>query len=164
EKGESLVELNRSQAAQLQEMRFCRVSPTSDAAVWRISDVTRVGVVAVDDVQLMVRPKTHLRSLIFMASYAGVQAAVHDASVSFDADIDLPTALAWALVQSIGVATNRGLIKGYVRVDETNTVIRGRWDIARQIKARPGIPSPVELTFDDYTEDVPENRILKAAL
>lgn len=164
EKGESLVGLTASQAARLQELRFCRVSPTTDLGIWRVTDVTRVGVVAIDDVRLIVRPKTPLRSLIFMASYSGLQAEVDDASFAFEADQDLPAALASALIRAVGEATGRGLLKGYVSVEETGTVIRGRWDIARQLKVRPGIPVPVELTYDDYTEDVPENRILKAAL
>ncbi|WP_270366722.1 McrC family protein [Microbacterium algeriense] len=164
EKGESFVALTASQAARLQELRFCRVSPTTDLDIWRVTDVTRVGVVAIDDVRLIVRPKTPLRSLIFMASYSGLQAEVDDASFSFEADQDLPAALASALLRAVGDATDRGLVKGYVSVEETGTVIRGRWDIARQLKVRPGIPVPVELTYDDYTEDVPENRILKAAL
>lgn len=164
EKGESFVALTASQAARLQELRFCRVSPTADSGTWRITDVTRVGVVAIDDVRLIVRPKTPLRSLIFMASYSGVQAEVDDASFAFDADQDLPAALAAALIRAVGEATSRGLLKGYVSVEETGTVIRGRWDIARQLKVRPGIPVPAELTYDDYTEDVAENQILKAAL
>lgn len=164
EKGESFVALTASHAARLQELRFCRVSPTVDSGMWRITDVTRVGVVAIDDVRLIVRPKTPLRSLIFMASYSGVQAEVDDAAFAFDADQDLPAALAAALIRAVGEATSRGLLKGYVPVEETGTVIRGRWDIARQLKARPGIPVPVELTYDDYTEDVAENRILKSAL
>lgn len=164
EKGESFVALTASQASRLQGLRFCRVSPTPHRGIWRITDVTRVGVVAIDDVRLIVRPKTPLRSLIFMASYSGLQAEVDDASFDFDADQDLPAALASALIQAVGEATSRGLLKGYVPVEETGTVIRGRWDIARQLKARPGIPVPVELTYDDYTEDVPENGILKAAL
>lgn len=164
EKGESFVALTASHAARLQELRFCRVSPTVDSGMWRITDVTRVGVVAIDDVRLIVRPKTPLRSLIFMASYSGVQAEVDDAAFAFDADQDLPAALAAALIRAVGEATSRGLLKGYVPVEETGTVIRGRWDIARQLKVRPGVPVPVELTYDDYTEDVPENRILKAAL
>lgn len=164
EKGESFVALTSSQAARLQELRFCRVSPTADSGIWRVTDVTRVGVVAIDDVRLIVRPKTPLRSLIFMASYSGLQAEVDDASFAFEADQDLPAALASALIQAVGEATGRGLLKGYVSVEETGTVIRGRWDIARQLKVRPGIPVPVELTYDDYTEDVPENRILKSAL
>lgn len=164
EKGLSLVALSPSQAARLQELGFCRVSPTSDTGVWRVTDVTRVGVVAIDDVRIIIRPKTPLRSLIFMASYSGVQADVRDASFAFDADRDLPSTLASALVRAVGGATSRGLLKGYVSVEEAGTVIRGRWDIARQLKARPGIPVPVELTYDDFTEDVLENRILKAAL
>lgn len=164
EKGESFVALTASQAARLQELRFCRVSPTADPGIWRVTDVTRVGVVAIDDVRLIVRPKTPLRSLIFMASYSGLQADVDSASFAFEADQDLPAALVSALIRAVGEATSRGLIKGYVSIEETGTVIRGRWDIARQLKVRPGIPVPVELTYDDYTEDVPENRIIKAAL
>lgn len=164
EKGESFVSLTSSQAARLQELRFCRVSPTTTPDVWRITDVTRIGVVAIDDVRLFIRPKTELQSLIFMASYAGRQASVHDDSFAFDSENDLPAALAAALVREVGVATRRGLLKGYVSVADTGTVIRGRWDIARQLKVRPGIPSPVELTYDDFTEDVLENQLLKAAL
>ncbi|MGP6170372.1 McrC family protein [Microbacterium sp. A204] len=132
--------------------------------MWRITDVTRVGVVAIDDIRLLVRPKTALRSLIFMASYSGLQTDVSNDAFSFDADQDLPSTLARALVRAVTAATSRGLLKSYVSLEETGTVIRGRWDIARQLKTRPGIPVPVELTFDDYSEDVAENRILKAAL
>lgn len=164
EKGESLVALTPSQAARLQELKFCRVSPTPNSGIWRIADVARVGVVAIDDVRLIVRPKTPLRSLIFMASYSGLQAEVDDAMFAFEADQDLPAALASALMRAAWEATRRGLLKGYVSIEETGTLIRGRWDIARQLKVRPGIPVPVELTYDDYTEDIAENRILKAAL
>ncbi|WP_144794204.1 McrC family protein [Microbacterium paludicola] len=164
EKGESLVSLSPSQAARLQELRFCRVLPTSDTGSWRVTDVNRVGVVAIDDVRIIVKPKTPLRSLIFMASYSGVQASVRDAHFAFEADKDLPSALASAFLSAVDNATSRGLLKGYIPVDETGTVVRGRWDVARQLKSRPGVPVPIELTYDDYTEDVAENRILKAAL
>lgn len=164
EKGESFVALSTSQAVRLQELKFCRVSPTGDAGIWRITDVTRVGVIGLDEVRLVVRPKTPLRSLIFMASYSGVQVDLSHATFAFEADQDLPSALASALIRGVNAATGRGLLKGYASVEETGTVIRGRWDVTRQLKARPGIPVPVELTYDDYTEDVAENRIVKAAL
>ncbi|HWK76726.1 McrC family protein [Microbacterium sp.] len=164
EKGESFVSLSPSQAARLQELRFCRVLPTSDTGSWRVTDVSRVGVVAIDDVRIIVKPKTPLRSLIFMASYSGVQASVRDAHFAFEADKDLPSALASAFLSAVDNATSRGLLKGYIPVNETGTVVRGRWDVARQLKSRPGLPVPIELTYDDYTEDLAENRILKAAL
>lgn len=164
EKGESFLSLTTSQAVRLQELKFCRVSPTADPGTWRITDVTRVGVVGLDGLRLIIRPKTPLRSLIFMASYSGAQAEVSHATFAFEADQDLPSALASALIRAVEAASGRGLLKGYVSVEETGTVIRGRWDVARQLKARPGIPVPVELTYDDYTEDVAENRIVKAAV
>lgn len=164
EKGESIVALSASQAARLQEMRFCRVLPTSDEGIWRVTDVSRVGVVGLDGLRLVIQPKTPLRSLIFIASYGGSQVVVDDHAFSFEPDSDLPTALAASLLHAIDSATRRGLLKGYVAAEETSTVVRGRWDVARQLKVRPGIPSPVELILDDYTEDVAENRILRAAL
>jgi len=164
EKGESFVTLTAAQASRLQAANFCRVSPMPEPGTWRIGDVMRVGVIAIDDVRLFIRPKTPLRSLIFMASYAGSQVDVSESAFSFESDENVPTALADALLRAVGEATRRGLLKGYVAADETGTVIRGRWDVARQLKIRPGIPAPVELTYDDYTEDVAENRILKAAL
>ncbi|MCP1428528.1 5-methylcytosine-specific restriction enzyme subunit McrC [Microbacterium foliorum] len=164
EKGESFVALSTAQAVRLQELKFCRVSPTGDTGIWRITDVTRVGVAGIDGVRLIVRPKTALRSLIFMASYSGVQTEASDLTFAFEADRDLPSTLASALIGAVNAATGRALLKGYVSVEETGTVIRGRWDVARQLKARPGLPVPVELTYDDYTEDVAENQIVKAAL
>lgn len=164
EKGESFVALSTAQAVRLQELKFCRVSPTADPGIWRITDVTRVGVVGLDGLRLIIRPKTPLRSLIFMASHSGAQADVSHATFTFEADQELPSALASALIRAVEAATGRGLLKGYLSVEETGTVIRGRWDVARQLKTRPGIPVPVELTYDDYTEDVAENRIFKAAL
>lgn len=164
ENGVSFVSLSTAQAAKLQQLAFCHVSPTADGGLWRISNVSRVGVVAIDDLRIVVRPKTPLRSLIFMASYAGTQATISPAAFDQDVDRSLPAALASALVLSIANATSGGLHKGYVPAEEAGTVIRGRWDIARQIKTRPGLLLPAEISFDDFTEDTLENRILKAAL
>ncbi len=154
----------RSQAARLQDLRFCRVSPTADSGIWRVTDVTRVGVVAIDDVRLIVCPKTPLRSLIFMASYSGLQAEVDDASFEFEADQGLPAALASAFIGAVGRATGPGATQG-VRINRGDGH-RDPRSLGHRAAAQgaPGIPVPVELTYDDYTEDVPENRILKAAL
>jgi 5-methylcytosine-specific restriction enzyme subunit McrC len=73
-------------------------------------------------------------------------------------------ALAQALVDTTRTALKRGLVKGYMPREEQGHVVRGRWDIARQLTVRPGIPIPLELTFDEFTEDVPENRILHTAI
>ena len=42
--------------------------------------------------------------------------------------------------------------------------VRGRIRFDDQVRRRFGILLPVEVRFDDFTEDILENRLLKAAL
>ena len=42
--------------------------------------------------------------------------------------------------------------------------MRGRIRLTDQINARFGLPLPVEVTYDDFTEDIEENRLLKTAI
>lgn len=57
-----------------------------------------------------------------------------------------------------------GLVKGYQEVHESAAVMRGRWDVSRQLATRPGLPLPLEIDFDDFTPDIPVNRILHTAV
>src|SRR5699024_10472561 len=47
---------------------------------------------------------------------------------------------------------------------EALTVLRGRVRVGDQIARRPGRLNPLEVTYDDYSVDTPENRILLAAV
>lgn len=163
EKGETLVDLTLVQAMELQDLRFCRVTPTSTEGRWRVSDVTKVGVAVVGGLTLHVIPKTPLENIVYMASLGGYQLPVHD-EVAQGMDSALPTAIARAFLLEVQSATRRGLVKGYRTVEESAAVVRGRWDVARQLAARPGIPLPLEIEFDDFTEDIVENQILRSAL
>ena len=42
-------------------------------------------------------------------------------------------------------------------------MLRGRLRTAEQVRRRFGLPLPAEVQYDDYTEDTPENRLIKAA-
>ena len=42
--------------------------------------------------------------------------------------------------------------------------MRGRIRFGDQIRRRFNIPLPIEISFDDFTEDIEENRLLKTAL
>lgn len=54
--------------------------------------------------------------------------------------------------------------RGITRQNGFRVQRAGRWDIPRQLAKRPGIPLPVEIESDDFTEDIDENRILLTAL
>jgi 5-methylcytosine-specific restriction enzyme subunit McrC len=49
-------------------------------------------------------------------------------------------------------------------VRASEPTIRGRWLVGEQIRRRTGIPLPAELSYDDFTIDVPENQLVRAAL
>ncbi len=163
EKGETLLDLTLSEATELQALSFCRVTPTSVEGRWRVTDVTKVGVAKVGDLTVHVVPKTPLKNIVYMASLGGRQLTLHD-QVSVASASALPTAIAQAFLAEVQQATRRGLVKGYRTVEESAAVVRGRWDVMRQLAVRPGIPLPLEIEFDDFTEDILENQILNTAL
>jgi 5-methylcytosine-specific restriction enzyme subunit McrC len=56
------------------------------------------------------------------------------------------------------------LLQGYRTIDETSTVLRGRLRETDQIGRRLGMMLPLEIRHDEYTIDIPENRILATAI
>lgn len=164
EKGESTVALSLPEATELQEMRFCRVSPTGRPGEWRVSDVARVGTAVIGDLVLHIIPKTPILNLVYMASMGHRHITPSADVIEHDAERALPAALARAFLLELQRATRRGLVKGYREVEESAAAIRGRWDVARQISARPGLPLPLEIDYDDFTEDIPLNRVLHTAV
>jgi len=55
-----------------------------------------------------------------------------------------------------------GVRQGYVTADDSLALVRGRIRVA-QIARRPGILLPLEVRYDDYSPDIPENQILRSA-
>lgn len=164
EKGESAIELTLEQAMELQALRFCRVTPMPVAGHWRVTDVSKVGVAVAGGLEIRVTPKTSLENIVYMASAGEHQLNLLDHSAMYGSEASVPTAIAHAFLRALDQETRHGLLKGYRRVEESSSVVRGRWDVARQLAARPGVPLPVEIDFDDFTEDIDENRILRTAL
>lgn len=73
-------------------------------------------------------------------------------------------AIAEALTRQAERALARGVYRSYVSVDETATTIRGRIRMSDQALRHFGSMYPVEITYDDYSPDIAENRILLTAL
>ncbi|MGZ4661822.1 MAG: 5-methylcytosine restriction system specificity protein McrC, partial [Arthrobacter sp.] len=73
-------------------------------------------------------------------------------------------ALAESLAQLAERALGRGVLQGYLTVDESLRTVKGRIRISDQISRRPGMLVPLEVSYDEFTEDIAENRIVRAAL
>lgn len=164
ELGSSVVEIPRSVALALRDAHICAVQPTHDAGQWALSSFTRVGTFVRDGVAIEIVPKASVESIVHMVSRAGHQLPLSQHEYTRSGDRALSSALAQALADQLGVLAARGLLQGYRTIDETGSVVRGRWDVPRQIGRRPGIPLPLELTVDDFTTDISENQLLAGAL
>jgi 5-methylcytosine-specific restriction enzyme subunit McrC len=133
--------------------------------LFRIEPVGKVGSVRTATVQLEVRPKERLglSRLLFLLGYTEDQ-GFRDDTVSAVEDSDLWNSLAESLAQLADRALSRGVLQGYLNVDESLRTVKGRIRISDQISRRPGMLVPLEVSYDEFTEDIPENRILRAAL
>ena len=156
--------LDAASAAFLNSSGLAKASPMG-MGLYRIEPVGKVGSVRTSTVQLDVRPKDRLglSRLLFLLSYAGNQGFRND-SVAAAEDRDLWSALAESLAQLTERALGRGVLQGYLTVDESLRTVKGRIRISDQISRRPGMLVPLEVSYDEFTEDIAENRILRAAL
>ena len=131
---------------------------------WRVRASSVVGVVATGDGDIVVRPKIPVRNVLFLlgvASGRGTRDALEYAALA-DAP-DLATAVA-ALFASVASKTlSSGVLRGYRPVAEHRQTLRGRVDVAEQIRVRPGRAMPIAVRYEEHDEDILENRLVLAA-
>lgn len=157
------IPLAAEHARAIADSGIAAVTPTSDAGVWTVATGTKVGALRVGDLDVLVRPKVPIRRLLFLMSYGRGKAPWTEDLVDLDDDHDLPSTLAHAFVALARRALEQGLLKGYRRVDESAPVLRGRLRESDQIRHRWGLNMPLEITYDDYSVDIPENQLILAA-
>ncbi|MFE0455452.1 McrC family protein [Streptomyces sp. NPDC058914] len=138
---------------------------------WSLRAGSKVGAVTVavpghgDPLTLRIVPKVPIARLFFLLGYSLDPAgAWRDGEVDVAEHRDLLPALAHAVERQVDQAVRQGLLQGYRVTDETSPVVRGRIREAEQIRRRFGATLPVEVTYDDFTTDIAENRILRAAV
>lgn len=132
--------------------------------VYTLRPGSTVGALEIGDLSLHIRPKVCIRRLLYMALYAAGEVKPQDESFPFaQADPTLADLMAWRLGRAAADAFARGLWHDYRVEEEALHTVRGRIMVAEQIRRRFDMPLPVEVRYDEYTEDVLANRLIKAA-
>lgn len=151
-------------AAAIRESGLVSLSPAFNGQ-WKMLPCGPVGAVQVGDLLVEVKPKSKLRlsRLLFLLGYAR-DPGFKPMEVAGLEDQDLFSALAESLARQVHRALARGVLSGYVTVDEALRTVRGRIRVGDQISRRPGTLLPLEVTYDDFTVDIAENRILRSAI
>ena len=122
-----------------------------------------IGALDLGDVSVVIRPKLDISRVVFLASYAMGAFKLQDDGFDFESAPTLIEILALALSSSARRAFARGLLHGYRTEQEAMTTIRGRVVMSEQIRRRFDVLVPAEVRYDEFTDDILANRLVKAA-
>ena len=76
---------------------------------------------------------------------------------------DVPSGVAALHATLCEHALRRGLLAGYHTIEDHLHTVRGRIDLAEQLRRRPGLDLPLAVRFEEHDEDTTENRLLLSA-
>ncbi|MGO9280810.1 MAG: McrC family protein, partial [Streptosporangiaceae bacterium] len=131
--------------------------------VWQIGPAGKVGAARIGNIEIHIKPKIPIARLLFLAGYSQHAATWRPETVPVEEAADLVPAIAQALWRQTERATHQGLLPGYVLVEESSQVLRGRLRESEQLHRHHGLPLPLEIQHDEFTIDIPENQILRTA-
>jgi 5-methylcytosine-specific restriction enzyme subunit McrC len=154
--------VSKEVADAINQTGFITVEPTfGDESIFRAD--SKIGIVRVGDIQIKVMPKFPVNNLFYLLG-------LHD-GIKFESDTvniaesrDITDLIFESFLRNVTASTSRGLLTGYRRVEETSKVLHGRMLIGEQLKKRYGHMYPVEVAFDEFTENIPENIELNMAI
>ena len=123
-----------------------------------------VGTVNLGTVGFEIRPKLPISRLLFLLSFVLDPKRWQDAPFDFKEEDSLYEAVIPAFIAHTRRALRPSVLQGYRREEDALLVVRGRLRFDEQVKRRYGRFPPVEVGFDEFTEDIVENRLLRAAI
>ena len=112
---------------------------------------------------MLIEPKIGIPQVLSLACYAIGKVKFQPEDFHYHDEYALPDALAIALTSHARRAFARGLLHGYRTEEEALYTVRGRIRFDEQLRRRFGVPLPVEVRYDEFTDDVLTNRLVKAA-
>jgi 5-methylcytosine-specific restriction enzyme subunit McrC len=123
-----------------------------------------IGVIELEDIAIEIRPKVPLDNILFMISFSLNRPGWHESQAELEPSDSLVEAVARLFATDVQRAIRRGVLHGYRLEEAALPVVRGRLRFDEQIRRRFGHFPPVEVRYDEFTDDILENQLIKAAL
>ncbi len=139
------------------------VEPAPALGFWRLRAQAKVGAVRFGDFDLIIRPKAGLQNVFYLMGVERPRDWWGREEVDLLVDHDLFAGIARLLAYTVELAIGRGVQHGYVDRRERLVALRGRVDLAEQLR-HPWMPIPASCRYDDYTADTKLNQLIRATL
>lgn len=140
-------------------------APADEESAWRLKATSIVGHLEVGGLlSITVQPKLNIGKVFWLASYTLGQFKLRDLeSVHYPEDPRPVEVMALLFANAARRTFAHGLLRGYRTKEEALLTVRGRIRFGEHVRRRFGVPLPVEVRYDDFTDDIVENRLVKAA-
>jgi 5-methylcytosine-specific restriction enzyme subunit McrC len=140
------------------------VVPTQGAeGFYDLTPSSTIGVLNLPGMAVEIRPKIEIDRILFLLSYALDPCAWSSLPFRFAASEGLFEALVPVFIHHVRQAFQCGLLQGYRIEEDALAGVRGRVRFDDQLRRRFGIIPPVEVRYDEFTEDIEPNRLIRAA-
>lgn len=157
------VGLTPAQAHALAATGAVTVAPAWVGGTYTVTAGPHVGVLFAQGVEVRLSPRISIARLMFLMGYAQDPRSWRDDPVGLQDQADLWPAMAQVFARQADKALERGVLQGYRTEEASQLVMRGRLRESEQLRRRPGLAIPLEVRYDEYDIDIPENQLLRAA-
>ena len=130
---------------------------------YQLTPGSTVGAVEIGDLSVIIEPKIPIPQLLSLVCYSMGTYKSQQELFDYPREYALPDVLAFSLASAARRAFSRGLLHGYSVEEEAPHTVRGRIRFDEQIRSRFAIAPPVEVRYDEFTDDILANQLVKAA-
>lgn len=123
-----------------------------------------VGRLCTRNVDLLIRPKCPIPSLLLMLAEVYELAKVVADLAGYETSVEITDLLVQVFLRQVDWIVQRGLKQGYVPQQEELLGVRGRINVRPTLTKHLRGRVRVDCSFDEYMLDIPENQILLTAL
>jgi 5-methylcytosine-specific restriction enzyme subunit McrC len=142
-----------------------KIEPASGVAnKYYLTPSSKIGVLEIENLAIHIKPKVSIDHLMFLMSYALDPKKWKQFGFNLAETDSIVEAVIPAFLRHLKKVFSRGVLKGYRQRNDSLTTVRGQIRFPDQLRKRFGIPIPIEVTYDEFTEDIPENQLIKAAI
>lgn len=142
------------------------VSPSrTESGLFDLTPQSQVGVFESAGLSMRIWPKFDVRNLAFVLGFSRDSArAWLDTAFGFDASATISDLVVPGFIDAVERAFVQGVLRGYRTIEEARASVRGRVLFDRQVKRHFGRILPVEVRWDEFSADIEENRLIRAAV